>query len=370
LGLQKAYNRITFTRLTLSYFIFSILHSLLQLIFQIQAFRTNDNAHKLFEQVLEANNATVSVGEGMVFFDERSGELRWCRSLDSRSCEVVARTGSAIADASGGASSLASESGLRPPGTSVNQAEPTIPAFVANIAPGAPPTSNAPPATTASNSAVQTSKLITIPASSSSATLNTNIFFTTAQLANVIPLNRVIAESPSDTVSLAATLLAIAEAVATPPPPAPKSTAVLVAQTASVERIPAPTTAVQAVAPLVTNILGSAEEFDSFDDDGFNSFDDSGFDSFDDGNIRGSRIALVNNSQSNNTNIQRQRQQQQGQKQGQRVQVQNSRNRNGGSDSEDRGGFRSGGDSNSSGGFDDRRVKKKRSMAEMPNRRK
>jgi hypothetical protein len=384
-GLHEAYSRITLTRLTISYFIFSILHSLFQLVFQIQAFRINDNAHRLFEKVLEDNNARVGEGEGVMIFDERSGNLRWCRSLDTVSCEVVGRAGEANLGASEPSGSLASESGLRPTGTLVSIALPTIPALVSNVTTASPagiPDPAASPAPVSSlNPGSATVPAVAAPTvtdidsadsgvesgddtvSASLPTLrNLAVVQTQAntaigaaqniQLDNVIQLNRVVADVPAAT---AAPAIPVAVGAAPPAPPAPSPTVVAVLPTPTpvvqIQPPPAPQITAAPVLNLnnfrnantlanlatLTNDIGSGDE-DSFDDD-----DDYG----------GLRNLNNGNRQQQVNGVRPQ--------QGQRVQVPNSGGNRGGSGSDDESGDDSVGSSN------DRRVKRKRTLTKRKN---
>ncbi|KAI8995420.1 hypothetical protein BD414DRAFT_534588 [Trametes punicea] len=81
------WERITFSRLTKIYFIFSVLHCIIQVIFQVQAFVANAEAASFLYGLVQQGNAT---DPGFAVYD---GELRMCetvpRTLDPSSCTVV-----------------------------------------------------------------------------------------------------------------------------------------------------------------------------------------------------------------------------------------------------------------------------------------
>lgn len=82
------YDRITLSRLTTTYFIFSVAHFVIQLILQTMAFQINANASSLFNRIIIEGNGTV---EG---FTVLGSDLRLCTSvpqkaLDTSSCQVI-----------------------------------------------------------------------------------------------------------------------------------------------------------------------------------------------------------------------------------------------------------------------------------------
>lgn len=86
-GLKLMWDRITFSRLTTTYFIFSFVHFILQVALQIQAFSINAQAANSLYNVLVQGNAAVN---GFAVYD---GDLRFCNripsTLDASSCQVV-----------------------------------------------------------------------------------------------------------------------------------------------------------------------------------------------------------------------------------------------------------------------------------------
>ena len=81
------WDRVTFSRLTKFYFAFSVLHCIIQVVFQVQAFVANANAAKFLEDLIQQGNAT---DPGFAVYD---GDLRMCESvpsaIDASSCTVV-----------------------------------------------------------------------------------------------------------------------------------------------------------------------------------------------------------------------------------------------------------------------------------------
>ena len=81
------WDRVTFSRLTKIYFLFSVLHCILQVIFQVQAFVANADAAKFLEDLIQQGNAT---DPGFTVYD---GDLRMCdtvpATLNASSCTVV-----------------------------------------------------------------------------------------------------------------------------------------------------------------------------------------------------------------------------------------------------------------------------------------
>ncbi|KAI1797578.1 hypothetical protein LXA43DRAFT_877443, partial [Ganoderma leucocontextum] len=82
------WDRVTFSRLTKIYFIFSVLHCIIQVILQVQAFIANADAAKFLGNLIVQGNATDN---GFVVYQT---DLRMCetvptRALDVSSCPVV-----------------------------------------------------------------------------------------------------------------------------------------------------------------------------------------------------------------------------------------------------------------------------------------
>ncbi len=81
------WDRVTFSRLTKIYFIFSVLHCIVQVVFQVQAFVANADAAKFLGGLIVEGNAT---DPGFAVYGT---DLRMCdkvpNSLDASSCTVV-----------------------------------------------------------------------------------------------------------------------------------------------------------------------------------------------------------------------------------------------------------------------------------------
>ncbi|CDO70217.1 hypothetical protein BN946_scf184942.g17 [Trametes cinnabarina] len=86
-GLKLFWERVTFSRLTKIYFLFSVLHCIVQVIFQVQAFFANAQAASFLYGLVKQGNAT---DPGFAVYD---GELRMCetvpRTVDASSCALV-----------------------------------------------------------------------------------------------------------------------------------------------------------------------------------------------------------------------------------------------------------------------------------------
>jgi len=87
--LKLLWERITFSRLTTTYFIFSVIHCFIQVVFQIQAFSINDQAAIFLYSVLRQGNATEPDG----FTVLGKSDLRVCdhvpSSFSTSSCKVL-----------------------------------------------------------------------------------------------------------------------------------------------------------------------------------------------------------------------------------------------------------------------------------------
>ncbi|KZT36026.1 hypothetical protein SISSUDRAFT_1050474 [Sistotremastrum suecicum HHB10207 ss-3] len=73
---KLVWDRITLSRLTLFYFIFSLSHCTVQVIFQTQAFEINSNAATLFNEIIEKANDTR---RGYTALEK--GNLEWCPAI-------------------------------------------------------------------------------------------------------------------------------------------------------------------------------------------------------------------------------------------------------------------------------------------------
>ena len=82
------WDRVTFSRLTKIYFIFSVLHCIIQVIFQLQAFVANADAAKFLGNLIVQGNATDK-GFAVYQTDLRMCETVPTRALDVSSCPVV-----------------------------------------------------------------------------------------------------------------------------------------------------------------------------------------------------------------------------------------------------------------------------------------
>lgn len=86
--LRLFWDRVTFSRLTKIYFLFSILHCIVQLVFQIQAFVANADAESFLKSLIVQGNATDN-GFAVYQTDLRMCETVPRRALDVSSCPVV-----------------------------------------------------------------------------------------------------------------------------------------------------------------------------------------------------------------------------------------------------------------------------------------
>ncbi|KAH9853099.1 hypothetical protein C2E23DRAFT_823292 [Lenzites betulinus] len=86
-GVKLFWERVTFSRLTKIYFVFSVLHCIIQVVFQVQAFVANANAATFLYGLVQQGNAT---DPGFAVYNQ---ELRMCdtvpRTVDSSSCTLV-----------------------------------------------------------------------------------------------------------------------------------------------------------------------------------------------------------------------------------------------------------------------------------------
>ena len=88
LTVSEQYQRVTFSRLTTTYFVFSVAHFAIQLVLQIMAFQVNANAASFLDKIIVEGNGTV---QGFTIL---GSDLRLCttvpsKALDTSSCEVI-----------------------------------------------------------------------------------------------------------------------------------------------------------------------------------------------------------------------------------------------------------------------------------------
>ena len=103
------WERVTFSRLTKIYFIFSVLHCIIQVVFQVQAFVANAEAARFLNALIVQGNAT---DPGFTVYN---GDLRMCENvpstLDVTSCPIVwdGRTAASVVSGKLQYSSLSAE---------------------------------------------------------------------------------------------------------------------------------------------------------------------------------------------------------------------------------------------------------------------
>ncbi|KZP32272.1 hypothetical protein FIBSPDRAFT_907362 [Athelia psychrophila] len=87
--LKLMWKRITLSRLTIIYFLFSLCHCIVQVTFQVQAFSINEQAASLLHSISLQGNATAPNG----FFVLTSSGLRLCdevpSTFDTQTCSVI-----------------------------------------------------------------------------------------------------------------------------------------------------------------------------------------------------------------------------------------------------------------------------------------
>ncbi|EPQ61083.1 hypothetical protein GLOTRDRAFT_113542 [Gloeophyllum trabeum ATCC 11539] len=85
---QLLWERISLNKLTLFYFIFSVVHCIVQIVFQVQAFTINAQAEAFLNNIIARGNAT---GPGFPVFNGE--ELRWCNTVpensSTESCQPI-----------------------------------------------------------------------------------------------------------------------------------------------------------------------------------------------------------------------------------------------------------------------------------------
>ncbi|KZT22145.1 hypothetical protein NEOLEDRAFT_1150266 [Neolentinus lepideus HHB14362 ss-1] len=85
--LQLLWERLYFNKLTLFYFIFSVVHCIVQIVLQAQAFTVNAQAESFLRNLITQGNAT---GPGFPVF---GNDLRWCNTVpnntNAMSCQVI-----------------------------------------------------------------------------------------------------------------------------------------------------------------------------------------------------------------------------------------------------------------------------------------
>jgi hypothetical protein len=86
--LRLAWDRITVSRLTTFYLVFSLVHCAVQVILQIQAFSINQQAAAMLATIVDQGNATLT--DSFPVFDK---DLRYCedtpKDMSTESCEVI-----------------------------------------------------------------------------------------------------------------------------------------------------------------------------------------------------------------------------------------------------------------------------------------
>ncbi|CAL1696291.1 unnamed protein product [Somion occarium] len=101
--LRLFWDRVTSSRITVIYFIFSVLHCIIQVIFQIQAYTINDSAVNFLSGIIAQGNASQPG------FAVLGPDLRWCstvpNTVDASSCPIVWQ---GINNVAGGAQNVAS----------------------------------------------------------------------------------------------------------------------------------------------------------------------------------------------------------------------------------------------------------------------
>ncbi|KAI0095272.1 hypothetical protein BDY19DRAFT_878706, partial [Irpex rosettiformis] len=92
-------DRITLSKLTIFYFVFSVLHCLIQVVFQVEAFKINETAADFLNSVIIQGNVSEA---GFTVYDD--DKLRWCTSVpntfDASECQVIWNGTQVVADAS------------------------------------------------------------------------------------------------------------------------------------------------------------------------------------------------------------------------------------------------------------------------------
>ncbi|THH29726.1 hypothetical protein EUX98_g4461 [Antrodiella citrinella] len=86
--LRLFWDRVTISKITTIYFVFSVLHCLIQIVFQVQAFTINAKAATFLSSIIAQGNAT---GPGFAVLG--GSNLEWCTSVpsttDTSSCSVI-----------------------------------------------------------------------------------------------------------------------------------------------------------------------------------------------------------------------------------------------------------------------------------------
>ncbi|KAI0803144.1 hypothetical protein BC629DRAFT_1591233 [Irpex lacteus] len=81
-------DRITLSKLTIFYFVFSILHCIIQVVFQVEAFKINETAANFLNSVIVQGGVSEA---GFTVYEDN--KLRWCtsvpQSFDASECQVI-----------------------------------------------------------------------------------------------------------------------------------------------------------------------------------------------------------------------------------------------------------------------------------------
>ncbi|KAL5535245.1 hypothetical protein ACEPAF_3339 [Sanghuangporus sanghuang] len=206
--LKLFWERVTFSRMTKFYFFFSVLHCLVQLVFQIQAFSTNARAANfLWHLVTQANTADPGFS---VFSDD---ELRFCESvpdgITTASCQLIwaaaKNNGNSERSGESGSSttSLVEPSGPSSSSSSTSESESPKTATI-RLATSATPSSAVP--FFSSSTALGTSSAAASTSSTISATSSAAVFLTTTSsvssiLSITVPTSSAIPSAPSSSVA-------------------------------------------------------------------------------------------------------------------------------------------------------------------------
>ncbi|RPD63261.1 hypothetical protein L227DRAFT_522304 [Lentinus tigrinus ALCF2SS1-6] len=183
-GLKLFWDRVTFSRLTKIYFIFSVLHCIVQVVFQVQAFVANADAAKFLGGLIVTGNAT---DPGFAVYE---GDLRMCdtvpASLDASSCTVVwdgHTTATPISDAENyvASSSISSTSAVASAAATTSTLSSATSSFSSAIS-----LSSAPSSSVASSSTVSSASTVrssSAASASSSAAATSTVSTATASIA-------------------------------------------------------------------------------------------------------------------------------------------------------------------------------------------
>jgi hypothetical protein len=143
-SLHLVWDRITLSKLTVFYFLFSFLHASLQIILQGEVFSINSHAANLINEVVTAGNATAPG-----FSILKKGELLWCTDPAKipGSCTILWRTGNSTQvddDDSTYYAAVSYTSSSTSQAAQQTAEVPAIPLSVGPAAPAAPPSPTLP----------------------------------------------------------------------------------------------------------------------------------------------------------------------------------------------------------------------------------